>query len=88
MKNTDMTVYIFYRWRMDFIRKLELSVLRENTDSVVECIDNDETAAVIADLVGAKTLLILTSAEGIYRDATDSSTLVKSVTGHNSCKHA
>ncbi len=62
-------------------RKLELSVLRENTDTVVECIDNDETAAVIADLVGANTLVILTSAEGIYRDATNPSTLVESVSG-------
>jgi len=62
-------------------RKLELSVLRHNTDTVVECIDNDETAAVIAELVDAKTLLILSSTEGIYRDANDPSTLVESVSG-------
>ena len=62
-------------------RKLELSALRENTGTVVECVDNDETAAVIADLVTAKTLVILTSAEGIYRDAADPTTLVESVAG-------
>lgn len=64
-------------------RKLELSALRKNTDTIVECVDNDETAAVIADLVGAKTLVILTSSEGIYLDVSDSSTLVKSVSGNN-----
>jgi len=64
-------------------RKLELSVLRENADTVVECIDNDETAAVIAELVGAKTLVILMSADGIYRDADDPSTLVEAVGGGN-----
>lgn len=62
-------------------RKLELSALRKSTDAVVECVDNDETAAVIANLVGAKTLVILTSTDGIYRDANDPSTLVESVFG-------
>ena len=62
-------------------RKLELSALRQRTDTVVECIDNDETAAVIADLVGVKTLVILSTTEGIYRDAGDQSTLVESITG-------
>jgi glutamate 5-kinase len=62
-------------------RKMELSTLRRENDSVVELVDNDETAAVIADLVGAKTLVILTSTEGIYRDPSDPSTLVQKVTG-------
>ena len=62
-------------------RKLELSILRENAETVVECIDNDETAAVITRLVGAKTLVILTSTEGIYRDASNPSSLVESVCG-------
>lgn len=62
-------------------RKLELSVLRENVETVVECIDNDETAAVIAELVGAKTLVILTSTDGIYRNAGDPSSLVEWVSG-------
>jgi glutamate 5-kinase len=62
-------------------RKMELSVLRKNAEAVVECIDNDETAAVIAELTGVATLVILTSTEGIYRDAGDPSTLVESVRG-------
>jgi len=62
-------------------RKLELSVLRKNAESVVECIDNDETAAVIAELVGVNTLVILTSTDGIYRDPSDPSTLVENVSG-------
>ena len=62
-------------------RKLELSALRDSMHEVVECVDNDETAAVIANLVDAKTLVILTSTEGIYRDASDPSTLVKTVEG-------
>ena len=62
-------------------RKLELSALRDNMDEVVECVDNDETAAVIANLVNAKTLLILSSTEGIYRDVEDAATLVESVSG-------
>jgi glutamate 5-kinase len=62
-------------------RKMELSTLRKKTETVVELVDNDETAAVIADLVGAKILVILTSTEGIYRDAADPSTLVHEVTG-------
>jgi len=48
---------------------------------VVECVDNDETAEVIAKLVGAKTLLLLTSTEGIYLDRDDPSTLVTLITG-------
>ena len=62
-------------------RKLELSALRKSKNTVVECIDNDETATVIAELVGVKTLLILSTIEGIYRDAGDQSTLVESITG-------
>ena len=62
-------------------RKLELTELRNNIEEVVECVDNDETAAVIANLVNAGTLVILASTEGIYRDAADPSTLVDSVTG-------
>ena len=62
-------------------RKMELFALRKDTEAVVECVDNDETAAVIAELVGAKILVILTSTEGIYRDAADPSTLVHKVTG-------
>ncbi|MBR2223165.1 MAG: hypothetical protein IJ973_02465, partial [Christensenellaceae bacterium] len=52
-------------------RKMEISALREKSgDDIVECVDNDETAAVIAGLVHAKKLVILTSSEGIYMDDT------------------
>lgn len=64
-------------------RKFELSELRSHAEHVVECVDNDETAAVVADLVEAKTLLIMTSADGIYLDPKDPSTLVREVTARN-----
>ena len=62
-------------------RKLELSALRNNMHEVVECVDNDETASVIASLVKARTLVILASTEGIYRNVEDPSTLVETVSG-------
>ena len=60
-------------------RKWELSVLRREHREVHECVDNDETAAVIAGLVSTRVLLIMTSTEGIYADAKDPSTLVRDV---------
>ena len=60
-------------------RKWELSVLRRERREVHECIDNDETAAVIAGLVSTRVLLIMTSTEGIYADPKDPSTLVRDV---------
>ncbi len=68
---------------VDEIRKMELAHLREAGDAVVECIDNDETASVICSLVHARWLVIFTSANGIYRDHTDPSTLVPAVEGAN-----
>lgn len=63
-------------------RKLELSILRNNGNGeVVECIDNDETAAVIAELVHARLLIIMTSVDGIYEDPCDPKTLAREVTG-------
>ncbi len=62
------------------IRKMELAARREHGEEVVECVDNDETAAVIAGLVKARTLVLMTSTEGIYRDPSDASTLVRDVT--------
>jgi len=59
----------------------ELSTLRKNGEHVVECVDNDETAAVIACLVRARTLLIMTSALGIYRNPADPSTLIEEISG-------
>ena len=64
-------------------RKWELAHLRTRQDEVVECVDNDETASVIAGLVRARTLLILTCTEGIYRDASDPATLVSEVSGRD-----
>ena len=62
---------------------MEIAQLRDKTEDVVECVDNDETAAVIAGLVEAKTLLIMTSADGIYTDPHDPSTIVREVTAHD-----
>jgi len=65
-------------------RKMELSTLRDmGEEHVVECIDNDETAAVIASLVKSTLLVILTSTEGIYQDPRDPSTLVREISGSN-----
>lgn len=62
-------------------RRMELSSLRRQHNGVVECVDNDETAAVVATLLRARTLLILTSVEGIYAEADDPTTLVQNITG-------
>lgn len=63
------------------VRKMELASRRAEGVEVVECVDNDETAEVVAQLVGAKNLILLTSTEGIYLDQNDPSTLVSLVTG-------
>ena len=62
-------------------RKMELAARREKGGEVHECVDNDETAAVIAGLVKAKTLVLLTSTEGIYRESGNPDTLVREVYG-------
>ncbi len=64
-------------------RKMELVQLRQNRNGVVECIDNDETAAVISSLVQAKRLLIMTSVDGIYLDSANPDTLVETITGND-----
>jgi glutamate 5-kinase len=65
-------------------RRWELNQLRAGGHQrVVECIDNDETASVISTLVHAKYLLLYTSADGIYSDPCDPSTLVERVEGKN-----
>ena len=61
-------------------RKMEIASLRNGSADVVECVDNDETAATIAKLVNAKMLVILTSVDGIYADRNDPSTLIKEIT--------
>ena len=60
-------------------RKMELAARRRQGEEVHECVDNDETAAVIANLVHAKVLVLMTSTEGIYRVPGDQSTLVRDV---------
>lgn len=62
-------------------RKMELANRRKQGEPVHECVDNDETAAVIAELVHARTLVLMTSTEGIYQTPGDPSTLVREVTG-------
>ena len=62
-------------------RKMELAARREMGGEVHECVDNDETAAVIAGLVKAKTLVLMTSTEGIYREPGNPDTLVREVAG-------
>lgn len=63
-------------------RKMELSNLHsQNPEAdVVECVDNDETAAVVAELVHTRRLILLTSTEGIYADPKDPKTLVREIT--------
>lgn len=63
-------------------RKMELTSLQASHPDtpVVECVDNDETAAVIAELVRTKKLILLTSTEGIYADPQDPATLVREIT--------
>ena len=63
------------------IRRLEIQSLKEDHEKVVECVDNDETATQIACLLKAKTLLILTSADGIYRDSNNPDTLISEISG-------
>lgn len=64
-------------------RRMELSTLRQSGAETVECVDNDETASVIAQLVLSRYLVILTSVEGIYRDPADPSTLVRLIQGRD-----
>ncbi len=63
------------------VRKMELASRRAKGADVVECVDNDETAEVVAQLVGAKNLILLTSTDGIYLDRNDPSTLVRQIDG-------
>ena len=65
------------------VRKMELASRRAEGGEVVECVDNDETAAVVARLMGAKNLILLTSTDGIYLDKNDPSTLVRLVSGRD-----
>ena len=63
-------------------RKMELTTLHAQHPEaqVVECVDNDETAAVVAELVHTRRLVLLTSTDGIYADPRDPNTLVQDIT--------
>lgn len=61
--------------------KLEIMSLMKKQAKVVRGLDNDETASQIACLVKTKTLLILTSVDGIYSDPLNSKTLTKEISG-------
>ena len=65
----------------DEILKMELNEVRKHQETVAECVDNDETAARLSMLLKSKYLLILTSSEGLLRDAHDPSSLIKAVEG-------
>ena len=60
---------------------MELAALSRAKPNVHEYYDNDETAAQVALLVHAQTLLILTSADGIYADPNDPATLIEEIGG-------
>ena len=62
-------------------RKVEIRTIRETKGYAYELVDNDETASQIACLVGAKTLLILTTLDGIYADINDPKTLIQEISG-------
>lgn len=62
-------------------RKFEIQSLKNKNKKPVECVDNDETAAQIACLVKAKNLLILTSADGIYKEPGKPETLIPEISG-------
>ncbi|HIZ10047.1 MAG TPA: hypothetical protein H9726_06130 [Candidatus Borkfalkia avicola] len=62
-------------------RRMEIAALAKSQAVVHECIDNDETAALVACLVKARTLLIFTSVDGIYTDPNDPSTLIEEISG-------
>lgn len=63
-------------------RQLELAYMRSNRgDRIVECIDNDETAAVITTLMKARLFVMLTSVDGIYKDVHDPSSLIGEIGG-------
>ncbi|MEG2002949.1 MAG: uridylate kinase, partial [Clostridia bacterium] len=63
------------------ILKTELTELKDSGKKVVECVDNDETAAQIACLVKAKRLIILSNIDGIYQVPTEKTSLIEEISG-------
>ena len=64
-------------------RKMELAVRRSQGGEVHECVDNDETAAVLAGLLHARILVLMTSTDGIYQNPSDPASLVRDITARN-----
>ncbi len=64
-------------------RRMELQNLRKSAEHIVECIDNDETAATVATLAKAKFLILLTGVNGIYANPQKPETLIKEISGAN-----
>mgnify|MGYP001355226127 CR=1 FL=1 len=62
-------------------RKLEIQKIKAKNGKAVECTDNDETASQIACLVKCRTLLILSTTDGIYSDINDNNSLIERVSG-------
>lgn len=62
-------------------RRMEIMALAQSGKRPVELVDNDETAAQIACLTNAKTLLILTTLDGVYKDIKDKSSLITEISG-------
>ncbi len=62
-------------------RRMEIAALSKSHSKVYECVDNDETAAQVACLVHARTLLILTSVDGIYSDPHNPESLIEEICG-------
>ena len=62
-------------------RKHEIVKVRAERGKAIECVDNDETASQIACLVKCKTLLILTTTDGIYLNPDDEKSLILNVGG-------
>jgi len=65
----------------DEIMKMEINRIRNNNESVVECIDNDETASQISVLLKSRYLIIMTSAEGLLKNPAEPSSLIERVEG-------
>ena len=65
----------------DEIMKMEISSMRNKNESVVELLDNDETASQISVLLKSKYLLIMTSADGLLKNSDDPSSVIERVEG-------
>jgi len=62
-------------------RKLEIDQIKLKSGRAIECVDNDETASQIACLVKCKTLLILSTQDGILANPEDPKSLIEKVSG-------